>query len=214
MPKTASCSFSICANGLRSSDRENFKPSEEAHWRSCHVDEPVKFTCPYTEHDVEHRRNPQKRYLFVCVCGKSRLLNSGSVKRHYTTCSTVRRQVIEARTSQSTSGPSDDPRPISEPDSFIHDASPTASSISGVVPYNNINSHQLEQLTIQVESVNSSVRILANEMRRLARSVNPNFECKLSAQCHVSFFNIHHTHTTDALFSFSKRVIANCRIPI
>ena len=136
MPKAASCSFSICANGLKSSDRENFKPLEEAHWRSCHVDEPVKFTCPYTEHDVELRRNPQKRYLFVCVCGKSRLLNSGSVKRHYTTCSTVRRQVVEARTSQSTSGPSDDPRPISEPDSFIRDSSPTASSVSGVVPYN------------------------------------------------------------------------------
>ncbi|KAI9238996.1 MAG: hypothetical protein BYD32DRAFT_460164 [Podila humilis] len=64
------------------------------------------------------------------------LKNHESVKRHYNTCSTVRRQVVEARTSQSTSEPSDDPRPTSKPESFIGDASPTASSVSGVVPYN------------------------------------------------------------------------------
>lgn len=135
MPKAASCSFSRCANGLKSSERENFKPSEEAHWRACHVDEPVKFTCRYTGHDVELRRNAQKRYLFICMCSRSHLLNSGSMTRHYNTCPSVRRQVTQAGTSQSASEPLEDPAPTSEPENSTRDSSPVTSSVSGVIPY-------------------------------------------------------------------------------
>jgi hypothetical protein len=140
MPKAASCSFSRCANGLKSSERENFKPLEEAHWRACHVDEPVKFTCRYTGHNVELRRNAARRYLFTCVCGQSRLLNSGSVKRHDDICRSIRRQVIQDRESRSGGESLDDPAPISKPENSIREFSPAMSSASGVIPYSDSKS--------------------------------------------------------------------------
>src|ERR1700744_5469009 len=127
MPKVSPCTFSKCAIGLNSSTRENFTVEEELHWKACHVNEPVKFTCPYTGQDVQLERNPQLRYYFICVCGKSKILNSGS----------VRRQVLPARTVQEASEPSSDsPQPsTSDVENLAREPSPSASSVSGVVPY-------------------------------------------------------------------------------
>lgn len=132
MPKVANCSFSRCSNGLESSERENFTPSEEAHWRMCHIDEPIKFTCPYMGHDVELQRNPERWHLFICVCGKSCLLHSGSVRWHYISCPSIMRQVTQAMTSQSVS----EPQVTSMPENAIHDTSPALSMVSEVVSYN------------------------------------------------------------------------------
>ena len=135
MPKVSDCCYSRCAQGLKVSERENFKPSEEAHWRACHVDEPVKFLCPYTGVDVEIRRNPEDRYFFTCMCLKSRLLSGGSVKRHYAICPVVKRHVTQQKTSQSTGETSTDQRTTSEHDSLAHGTSPSMSSTSEIVHY-------------------------------------------------------------------------------
>ena len=137
MPKVSPCTFSKFAIGLNSTTQENFSAEEDAHWRACHVNEPVKFSCPYTEQDVQLERNPQRRYYFTCVCGKSKILNSGSVRRHYGSCPVIRRQVHSARTVREMSESSGNsvPPPTSDVENFARDPSPSASSVSGVVPY-------------------------------------------------------------------------------
>ncbi|GJJ78330.1 hypothetical protein EMPS_10689 [Entomortierella parvispora] len=113
MPKQSVCSFLKCSLGLDSSERENFSPPEETHWKLYHEDDPVKFDCPYTGEEVEIRRNPQRRYFFTCVCNKSVILNSGSVKRHYSTCEVAERiaRASHAAYSAQTARPTRSARP-------------------------------------------------------------------------------------------------------
>ena len=135
MPKVSDCTYAKCADGLTASERENFTATEEAHWRACHDDEPLRFTCPYTGANVEVRRNPQDRYLFTCMCRKSRLLNTGSVKRHYALCSIVKERVTRPGTSHFSSEPLADSGSTSKGKGVVREKSPALSLASEIVPY-------------------------------------------------------------------------------
>ncbi|KAG0063543.1 hypothetical protein BGZ93_003571, partial [Podila epicladia] len=69
---------------------------------------------------------------------------------------------------------------MSEPENSIRDTSPATSSVSGVIPYSDRNTldhvQYFEQMKMDMEKMTASVTTLASEMRRLARSVDPNFE--------------------------------------
>ncbi|KAF9577042.1 hypothetical protein BGW38_008008, partial [Lunasporangiospora selenospora] len=96
MPNASKCSFRQCAKGLSLDNRENFDQSDEAHWKGYHIDEPFKFTCPFTGNDVEFRRIPEAGYKFSCVCEKASILYTRSVKRHYDRCSVAKRMALQA----------------------------------------------------------------------------------------------------------------------
>ncbi|GJJ75807.1 hypothetical protein EMPS_10687 [Entomortierella parvispora] len=91
MPKASSCSFQVCGQGLVQEDRENFTPDDEFHWKTHHVDEPFTFTCGHSRNQVTFHRD-RKIGLFTCICRRARILSTGSVKRHYDSCITVKEQ--------------------------------------------------------------------------------------------------------------------------
>ncbi|KAF9971869.1 hypothetical protein BGZ73_005105 [Actinomortierella ambigua] len=108
MPKVAECTFKKCAHGLRAADRSKFTRVNEAHWKACHVNEPVKFKCPYTGVAVALYRDPQSQFNFTCVCSSSRLLHAGSVKRHYKSCPYVKERALAALGESSSTYQTDD----------------------------------------------------------------------------------------------------------
>lgn len=139
--------------------------------------------------------NPQLRYYFICVCGKSKILNSGSVRRHYGSCLAVRRQVLPARMVQDASESSGNSPSSSTSDveSLPHDPRPSASPVSGAVPESDstfislnvhnksnehkkkvkitskirilVNSQYLEQMMIQLKRVDESMANMTKEMQ-------------------------------------------------
>ncbi|KAF9185387.1 hypothetical protein BGZ49_004315 [Haplosporangium sp. Z 27] len=135
--KSINCTFQRCQQGLTDDGPKNGQ--QMSHWKSTHVDEPYIFTCGYTGTMVEARRNPQNCLLFTCICGKSAVLSTGSIKRHYDRCQAIRAQVQPTPVSTASTAASVSTVSTTAPVSTASTADPvstalTTASVSTAIP--------------------------------------------------------------------------------